>query len=73
MTTDEELKLMSRQQCEQMIRSLEQDVELMQAHCKELEMQIDYSRRRNQALSEQINALTLDVAFLDRDKKGVGI
>jgi predicted RNase H-like nuclease (RuvC/YqgF family) len=73
MTTDEELKLMSREQCEQMIRHLEQDVELYQARCKELEMQLDYSKRRNQSLSEQVSALTLDVAFYDRDKKGAGI
>ena len=71
--TDEEFGSFDREQCKREINRLEQDLELMQARCKELEMQLDYTRRRNEALNQQIGALTLDIAFLDREKRGAGI
>lgn len=73
MMTDEEFESFDRDQCKREINRLEQDLELMQSRCKELEMQLDYTRRRNEALNHQISALTLDIAFLDREKRGIGI
>lgn len=70
--TKQELGDMTHEELVSLANDLQMTVDVYQGRCKQLEMELAYSRKRAEEYRRQVEALSLDVAFLDRDnKKGI--
>jgi hypothetical protein len=72
MMTNEQLREMTHEELVNLVSDLQMTVDVYQGRCKQLEVDLTYSRKRAAEYQRQVEALSLDVAFLDRDnKKGI--
>lgn len=70
--TKQELGDMTHEELVSLANDLQMTVDVYQGRCKQLETELTYSRKRAEEYRRQVEALSLDVAFFDRDnKKGI--